>query len=166
MYEKNYTACAAADTTEKQAMAAAIILTADQLATDWIFKDGRELTVSELGEFMKSKASVSLSERGYEIMCDWVAENSSQFQPVVEHGEHYGVIEDDVAIINRSVFNRVCQENSISPKALLSSLKVQGKLVLGAKGYDKTKKIDNIPVHCIWMRMQAEDEEISEEQPL
>ena len=166
MYEENYAACVRTDTTEKQAMAAAIILTADQLATEWIFKDGRQLTVSELGEFMKSKASVSLSERGYEIMCDWVAENSSQFQPVVEHGEHYGVIEGDVAIVNRSVFNRVCQNNSISPKALLSSLKVQGKLVLGAKGYDKTKKIDNIPVHCIWMRMQPEDEDFDEEQPL
>lgn len=168
MYEKNYSACTRTDTTEKQAMAAAIILTADQLATEWIFKDGRELTVSELGEFMKSKASVSLSERGYEIMCDWVAENSSQFQPVVEHGEHYGVIEDDVAIINRSVFNRVCQDNSISPKALLSSLKVQGKLVLGAKGYTKTKRIDNVAVACVWMRMPTDDEfsEDSDEIPL
>lgn len=162
MYEENYTTCARTDTTEKQAMAAAIILTADQLATEWIFKDGRQLTISELGEFLKSKASVSLADRGYDVICDWVAENATQFQDTVEHGEHYGVIQDGVAIINRSVFNRVCQENSISPRALLSSMKAKGLLVLGTKGYTKTKKIDKMPVSCVWMRLPDEEEQTDE----
>lgn len=37
LYEENYAACIQSDTTEKQAMAAALIITADQLATEWIF---------------------------------------------------------------------------------------------------------------------------------
>lgn len=51
LYEKNYEACLKNNTTEKQAMAAAIIVTADALATEWIFKDGRALTVEEISEF-------------------------------------------------------------------------------------------------------------------
>ena len=55
LYEKNYAACIQSDTTEKQAMAAALIITADQLATEWIFHDDRALVAPELGEFLKEK---------------------------------------------------------------------------------------------------------------
>ena len=98
LYEKNYTNCIQSDTTEKQAMAAAIILTADQLATEGIFRDGRELTAQELGEFLKRESEVSASERGYEYMCGWIASNERQFEDVVERGEHYGVFRDGCAV--------------------------------------------------------------------
>ncbi|MBO7303184.1 MAG: DUF927 domain-containing protein, partial [Clostridia bacterium] len=38
------------DTTEKQAMAGALVLTADTLATEWIFKDGRALSTDNVGD--------------------------------------------------------------------------------------------------------------------
>lgn len=141
-------------------MAAAILLTADQLATEWVFTDGHVLTAQELGEFLKKESEASLSERGYEYMCDWVAANAAQFQLTVERGEHYGVVEDGVAKINRGVFNRVCSDAGISSKALLSNLKAAGLLVLGPKGYTRTKNLDGIPTACVWMRLPScEDDE-------
>ena len=168
LYEKYYTDCIQSDTTEKQAMAAAIILTADALATEWIFQDGRALTAEELGEFLKEKAAVSASERGYEYMCGWVSANAAQFSESIDRGERYGTIDGNTAVINRVVWNRTCEQAGISSKALLSHLKSKGLLVLGTKGYTKTKKLDGIPTACVWLRLPVEDDldGIEDELPL
>ena len=94
MYESNYEVCLQSDTTEKQAMAAALIVTADKLATDWIFKDGMALTVQEIAEFLKSKEAVSAAQRGYAYMCDWVAQNANKLRGEAETGDVYGLIEE------------------------------------------------------------------------
>lgn len=156
-YEENYTICIQSDTTEKQAMAAAIILTADQFATKWIFHDDRALTAEELGEFLKEKNEVSASERGYEYMCGWVAAHVNQFRET-EHGERYGVIEGNMAIVNRTVWNKACEDAGISSKALLGHLKAKGLIDTGGKGYTKMKRIDGVPVHCVWMRLPPEEQ--------
>ena len=158
LYEKYYTECIQSDTTEKQAMAAALILTADELATKWIFRDGRALTVEELGEFLKEKAAVSASERGYEYMCGWIAANERQFEDVVERGEHYGVFKDGYAVVNRTIWDRVCVEAGISSKALLSHLKTKGLLSTSGRGYTRNWRIDkHMSVPCVWLRLPFDD---------
>lgn len=164
LYEKNYTACIQSDTTEKQAMAAALIITADQLATEWIFHDGRALTAPELGEFLKEKNEVSVSDRGYEYMCGWVAAHVNQFRESAERGERYGVIEGDTAIINRTIWNKACEEAGISPKALLGHLRSKGLIDVRTdrKAYTKKKRIDGVPVDCVWLHLPRDDEEVGE----
>lgn len=158
LYEKNYTDCIQTDTTEKQAMAAALILTADALSTEWLFQDGRALTASELGTFLKEKNEVSASERGYEHMCGWVAANARQFENVVEHGEHYGVFKDGYAVVNRTIWDRACTEAGISSKALLSHLKTKGMLQVSGKGYTKNCRLDkNVSIACVWMRLPPDE---------
>ena len=159
LYEENYAACIQSDTTEKQAMAAALIITADQLATEWIFHDGRALVASELGEFLKEKNEVSTSERGYEYMCGWVAAHVNQFHENIERGERYGIIEHDIAIINRTIWNKACEEAGLSPKALLGHLKSKGLIDTRSKGYTKTKRIDGMAVDCVWLRLPPDDGE-------
>lgn len=140
LYEKYYSQCNSNKTTEKQAMAAAAILTADKLATEWIFSD-KPLTSSQMAEFLKSAESVSLSARGYDYMCDWVATNFNHFtcgeNAVLEHGEIFGSIEGDTAYIIRSVFDRICADAGINAKALLSNLKEKGLIHIrgDGKGY-------------------------------
>jgi uncharacterized protein (DUF927 family) len=141
IYERFYQSCTMNDTTEKQAMAAAVILTADELATEWIFQDGRALTVRDIGDFLKQRETVSLADRGYDILCDWVSINVSKLQGVKETGECYGIIEGNTAYIIRSVFNRVCEENAINPKGLLSHLRSKRLIDTNAKGFTKTKYI-------------------------
>lgn len=154
LYDDFFKACTESDTTDKQAMAAAVVLTADALATEWIFRDGRALTVQELGEFLKTRESVSLADRGYEVICDWVAVNASKMRGQTETGDCYGLVENGMAYIIRSVFNRVCQENAINPKALLSHLRTRNLIEVGAKGYTKTKYMGSgQSPNCVCLRL-------------
>ena len=66
------------DTTEKQAMAAAAIILADELACQWIFSGQQPLTIEQVSEFLASKAAVSAGDRGYKYLCDWVTQNSNK----------------------------------------------------------------------------------------
>lgn len=159
LYNDFFTACTRSDTTDKQAMAAAVILTADALATEWIFQDGRALSVEEIGEFLKSSASVSLADRGYELLCDWVTVNVNRMQGPKETGDCYGLLDGGVAYIIRSVFNRVCAENAINAKALLSHLRSRGLIITGSKGYTKTKYIGSgQSPNCVWLKMPDQEE--------
>lgn len=153
LYDDYFTQCTCSDTTDKQAMAAACLLTADTLAEEWIFEDGLTLTVEEIGEFLKSNASVSLADRGYEIICDWVAVNAGRMQGPKENGECYGLLEDGTAYIIRSVFNRVCAENAINPKALLSHLRTRGLISTNGKGYTRPKRMGGQVPNCVWLKM-------------
>lgn len=166
LYEENYTNCIQNDTTGKQAMAAAVIITADQLATEWIFHDNRALTAFELGEFLKQENEVSTSERGYDYMCGWVATHTNQFRESVEHGEHYGVIDGNMAIIIRTVWNKACEEAGLSSKALLGHLKAKGLIETRSRGYTKTRRIDGVAVDCVWLCLPTDDGEADDDDEL
>lgn len=167
LYEKNYTLCLRTDTTEKQAMAAAILLTADQLATEWIFHDGRALTAQELGEFLKKESEVSASERGYEYICGWIASNERQFDDVVDRGERYGVFRDGCAVVNRTIWDQACKDAGINPRALLSHLKTNGLLLTSGKGFTRNCRIDrHVSVPCVWLKLPRDEETENNELPL
>ena len=155
------------DSTEKQAMAAAAILTADALATLWIFQDDNELTVEEIKTFLASKEAVSAGNRAYDWLCDWVTSNVNRFysQDTPPTGETYGVIENSTAYINRGVFNRVVQEAGFSGSATLSYLKSSGKIEASGRKYTKCKRINGVRTECVVLRLPADDTD-SDDLPL
>ena len=143
------------DTTEKQAMAAALVLTADNLATEWIFKDGRALTAGEIGEFLRTKASVSAHERGYQYLCETISQNANKFlggdAPV---SDVWGRLEDDdTAIVIRKVFDSICADGGYNAQALLSWLAQNNYLQTSKPHLTKTVRINNIPTRCVVLRL-------------
>lgn len=158
IYQNNFAELRQGDSTEKQAMAAAAILTADQLATNWIFKDGLELTATDIREFMASKASVSAGQRAYNWLCGWVEFNVNRFvkEGYVPTGEVYGKLEGETAWINRSVFNEALQGAGFSDRATLSYLRSNNLIEtrLG-KGYTVAKSIQGRNTDCICLRLGA-----------
>lgn len=165
LYNEYYSQCMDNNTTEKQAMAASCILVADRLATDWIFQDGNNLTVKEISEFLKTRERVSLMERGYDILCDWVSINANKLRGIREEdrGECFGIVDGDTACIIRSVFNRVCAENEIDQKGILSHLRARNLIETSGKGYTKTKRIGQSQVaNCIWLKLPKDDETMNE----
>lgn len=104
------------DTTEKQAMAAAAIILADELACQWIFSGQQPLTIEQVSEFLASKAAVSAGDRGYKYLCDWVTQNSNKLCGRSENPniEVLGALEDGRAYIIRSVFERILQDAGYS----------------------------------------------------
>lgn len=161
-YESFYASCLANDTTEKQAMAAAALLTADALATEWIFQDGQALTVEEISEFLKTKERVSLMDRGYDLLCDWVAINANKLKGYKEddRGDVYGIVEKNVAYIIRSVFSRVCAENELNEKGMLSHLRTRKLIKTGKKGYTVTHYMgSNQSPNCVALILPSETDD-------
>ncbi|WP_159459834.1 DUF927 domain-containing protein [Scatolibacter rhodanostii] len=171
LYEKFYAECMENDTTEKQAMAAAILVTADTLATRWIFKDDSALTVKDIAEFLKSKEAVSAADRGYQYMCDWVSQNGNKFRGSSENTDVYGLIVDegvDVGwvYINRSVFNKACSDAQINARALLGNLRTRGLIQVRGKGFTKTKRIGGMATECVIMKLPTEESMVTPDDDL
>lgn len=163
LYEDCYSECMKNDTTEKQAMAAAVIIAADQLATKWIFQDNNALTVSDMAEFLKSKEAVSAADRGYHYMCDWVSQNANKLKGSDDSTDVYGLLpaegEDKGWVyIIRSVWNKVCANEQISARALLSHLRTQALIQTRGKGFTKTKRINGVSTECVVMKLPSDDD--------
>ena len=105
------------DTTEKQAMAAAAIILADELACRWIFQGTeRPLTIEQISEFLASRAAVSAGDRGYQYLCDWVTQHSNQLIGRSDTIEVLGALDGNRAYIIREVFNRILQDAGYSQR--------------------------------------------------
>lgn len=156
LYDQFYTECNNSDTTEKQAMAASAVLTADALATEWIFQDGNALKVNDIAEFLKTREAVSLLDRGYETICDWVGMNINKFRGPNGNTDFYGYFDEstNICYIIRSVFQRICSEKSLSEKGMLSHLRARGLLELGQKGFTKQHNFgQNVRAHSVCLRL-------------
>lgn len=155
------------DTTEKQAMAAAAIILADELACKWIFNDKENpLTVSQISEFLASKAAVSAGDRGYRYLCDWVTQNSNRLCAKSETTDVLGALDDNRAYIIRSVFERILADAGYSTAAMISYLKQEGLIECRGKHNTKGKRINGIPTECFCLvlpsvELDEEDEDDS-----
>ena len=159
------------DTTEKQAMAAAAIILADELACQWIFSGQQPLTIEQVSEFLASKAAVSAGDRGYKYLCDWVTQNSNKLCGRSENPniEVLGALEDGRAYIIRSVFERILQDVGYSTAAMISYLKQSNLIETRGRANTKGKRINGIPTECFCLRLpsvELDDEADPDEQPL
>lgn len=158
------------DTTGKQSMAMALILTADFFAEQAIFHDGMVLKPKDVTQFLKSKKDVSVNERAYEYIRETLVANKKKFDDSDDIMECWGMVDDTYFYVIKSRFEKICVEAGYSAKSLLSWMKQTGKIEV-SKGYTKTKRINGEAVHCIWIiknadgQMQLEDVSDEEECP-
>lgn len=156
------------DTTEKQAMAAAAIILADELACQWIFNGTQQpLAIEQISEFLASKAAVSAGDRSYKFLCDWVTQNSNKLCGRSENPniEVMGALEPGKAYIIRSVFDRILTEAGYSTAATISYLKQEHLIETRGRNNTKGKRINGLPTECFCLRLPAvelEDEETDE----
>ena len=169
VYQDYFKELCAGDSTEKQAMAAAAILTADFLAGQWIFDDEKDdykdsLSVKEIGEFLASREAVSAGHRAYDWLCDWVAANANRFYSELSppNGDTYGIIENNTAYINRGVFNRVIQEAGFSSSATLSYLRSNKLIEVTGRKYTRCKRINGVRTECVVMKLPQETEDFDD----
>ncbi len=157
------------DTTEKQAMAAAAVILADELACEWIFDSEQPLTVEQISEFLASEAAVSIGDRGYKYLCDWVTKNSNRLCRRSEAGSNtdvYGTLDDDMgaAYIVRSVFEGALQDAGYSVAAVVSWLKSKNLIQTRGKHNTKCKRINGIQTECYCLILPVLDVEADFEQ--
>ena len=90
------------DTTEKQAMAAALMLLGDKIAVETIFTDERPLEIEDISPFLTSAADVDVAGRAYDHVMSLVSQNIRKFKDN-EYDESWGKIREDQLIFNKSV---------------------------------------------------------------
>ena len=143
------------ETTEKQAMAASLILAADTLINMWIFKDGQELYYKDIIPFLSTKKEVSANERAKSWMAGWIAQNKSKFDESSFATDTWGKFEMGYIYILRNVFDRACSENGFNSASFLSWLKRNDLIDTPEKGNTKMKRINGFPCHCVALKIEA-----------
>lgn len=158
------------DTTEKQAQAASLILTADKFVTDWIFQDDNALTKDDIATFLSSKDDVSQNRRALDYIYGFVAINKSKFESNSfgdYSGEVWGKIENGWIYIIKTKFDRLMQDEAYNATAFLGWAKRSGILDHARDRHTKKARINKGLVWCVCIKESEQDwEDLSDDEPL
>ena len=111
------------DVTDKQAMSASAILTADELIEQLLFNDNVRLTIDDLKPFLVTKDAVNQNKRCYDFICDWIVANNNHFNASCDEKNNIEIFGDalsDRTFIIKSKFDNVLAENGFNSTAFLS----------------------------------------------
>ena len=154
-YKRFYGLLSQGSSTEKQAMAGAMILTADYLTDLWIFQDGNTIKIEDIRQYLTDKSDVDANARALDWLMDFAASNQQRFDPDDDHGETWGVIRDGYICIIKSVFDREMVNEGFNPSSFLSWAKRQGLLDSEDGRITKKKLIGNMHPRCICIKQDA-----------
>lgn len=154
-YKQFYAVLASGSSTEKQAMAGAMLLTADYLADKWIFRDGNTLSVEDIKQYLTSKADVDANARAAEWIEDFVASNQEHFDPDSDRAEKWGIIRDGYICIIKSVFDREMVNEGFNPASFLSWAKRKGLLDTDRNRTTKKKLIGKLHPWCVCIKQDT-----------
>jgi hypothetical protein len=133
-----------------------ILLTADKIATDYIFEDGTYLDFNSCVDLLKNKGEVSENERAYEFILSEVAINMNKFKPDMMgeyRNEVWGVIEGGYLIIINNAFNKICERGNFSSKSFLAWAGKQNLLDTQSGKNTKTKRLNGTVSRCIYLKL-------------
>ena len=160
---------------EKQLLPLSVLLTADKIATDYLFKDGIYMDPAELIVQLKDREDVSEYARAYEwlkselaVYCNhfvrWTSRKNKDGEYVSEQtivsGDVWGKIDGDYTYIYKSIFDELCNKGNISPKGFLSWAKSHDLIqTQGDKHFTKVTRVgDNSLQRCVCLKTADPDE--------
>lgn len=143
------------DKMQKQSLSLSIILTADKLATDYLFKDRQYISLEEAREVLVDRDELSDNERCYQYVLDKVAMNPARFDDKVENVEKWGTIENGYAIIYATAFSALCKEGGFSRTSFLSWANRKGLIQPDGSGkrMDRLKSFGGNKIRCIFLKL-------------
>ena len=142
---------------EKQSIPLSILLTADKIATDHIFKDGIYLDLERCTDALKNKGDVSENDRAYEFILSEITININKFVPDdtgAYRGEMWGCIKDGYVVIISSAFDRIAERGNFSRKGFLQWAVKREIVQPDNRGIaTKTCRFSGIAPKCVWLRL-------------
>lgn len=140
---------------QKQSLSLSVLLTADKIATEYLFKDGCSIGMDDARKVLIDRNELSDNERCYRFIQGKVSMNDQRFDDDTKC-EKWGLLADGYAIFYIPAFDQICKEGGFSKKSFLSWAGKKG-LIKTDKGRDtKVKKINGKAVRCIWLAMDEE----------
>lgn len=143
---------------QKQSLSLSIVLTADKIVTDYIFKDGEYIDIEEAKQVLIDKNELSDNERCYRYILDRVVANRGRFDPRNENIEQWGIIEDNYVLMISTALSRLCKEEGYSRLSFLKWASDKGLIQGNGGRYDFTKKTNGICVKYVKIKILDDNE--------
>ena len=137
---------------QKQSISLAILLTADKIATDCLFKDGQYITLEEAKRVLINKNDLSDNERCYHYLQDKIAMNGQRFD-ISTNAEQWGTLEDGYAIIYNQAFKELCKNGGFSDKAFLSWADRKNLIMTQGGRLTKVTRVNGDPKRCVVLKL-------------
>lgn len=157
-----------ADVDQKQALSAALIITADELAESWIFNDHIALEAADVAPFLASKTESDQNKRALEFLYDQMSINAVHFSPeyaATANTQVWGEVKEwrgrkYLCVINSQL--RVLLDGICNPEKFLKWARMKGLLRLGSDGKSTVKTRltgQDGTSRCIWVCIPDESPE-------
>lgn len=151
----------------KQVMAISTLLLADKLATEFIFKDGQELTTEDVVDIPTRKKDVSEGQRCYEFLLESIVVYGQHFDAQYDSIDQWGFKErdelgNDYIFFYISPFETLLKKNGFSRKAFTAWAINRNLLRCSGNRDTYVRKEGKKAMRYIVMRIS--DEEIEEDQ--
>lgn len=139
--------------TDKQALAATMILLGDALACECLFTQETPLVWSDISEFFYNDEDVSTAERSKEYILGWITQNRNKFD-ASNYSECWGVLNGkSICIIDHILFDAL-NEKGFSFDAVKRDWVRSGFLVRSTSGRIKDRKfINGSRPYCVELQL-------------
>lgn len=157
--------------TGKQSMAGAMLMLADELANDCIFKDNLKLTLDDFNGIILSESEVSRAERYHDMIFDWVAsnlrhfngaENVDQWGKIVKNGEQVQEIQIIKSVLDKYFFI------DVQSKPILTEWRKNDYILVDSKetSFTKILRFGDITARCVCLLPKKDNENMPELIPI
>lgn len=137
---------------QKQSISLSIVLTADKIATDYLFKDGEYISMEDAKRILTDRNEISDNERCYRYILDKVAMNGTRFDAIT-NCEKWGTIDNGYAVFYNQAFEELCKSGGFSKKSFLSWADKKHLLQTQSGQFTKVKKINGSSCRCVWLKL-------------
>ncbi len=138
---------------QKQSISLSIILTADKIATDTLFKDGQYISIDEAKKVLIDRNELSDNERCYRYIVDKVSMNEMRFDDET-NCEKWGIMKGDFAVFFNHAFDELCKAGGFSKKSFLSWAAKKNLIDKYGDKNTKPTKINGTLVRCVWVKIE------------
>lgn len=153
--------------TGKQSMAGAMLMLADELANDCIFKDNLKLTLDDFNGIILSESEVSRAERYHDMIFDWVAsnqrhfngaENVDQWGKIVKNGNQVKEIQIIKSVLDKYFFI------DVQSKPILTEWRKNDYILVDSKetSFTKILRFGDITARCVCLVPKKDNENMPE----
>lgn len=126
---------------DKQIIPMALILAADELTEEYLFKDGVRLDIDECSAYLKNKGEVDENERVYRYLIEQVAIHDRNFREDENENdddrpafENWGFYKGNYVVIYSAKFDSLLTDGGFQPKAFLAWAKKKNLVELAKNG--------------------------------
>lgn len=146
------------DKMQKQSISLSIVLTADKIVTDYLFKDNQYISIEDAKKVLVDKNELSDNERCYQFILGEIAMNKVRFQSDCPT-ERWGAIQKGYAIIIGNVVDNLCKKGGFSKKSFLNWADKKGLLETQGKYKTKVKNFEGHSIKCVFLKIEEEKTE-------